>query len=231
MHIMLTMRPINEDGSWGSKQKKEYIFDKNGENIYDPKKRQYKCRSIPSTDWNDRGKADEWRKDWEDAANAKLERLGFEFRIDRRTYDEQGIEKIPTVHMGASASQMERKGIRTEHGNINREISVTNSQFRQLRARINHLKGWLKTETAASTASPCLADIISEMLNHGEGVSRYHKITDLKAAANALRFLEENHISDMSGLIGKVGGMNTHFNDVRDSLKKIERRIDRKSVV
>ena len=223
-HIMLTMRPIDENGKWGGKQKKEYILDHDGNKTYDPKKRLYKCRSKPSTDWNDRGKAEEWRKAWEDAANAELERLGFDTRIDRRTYEEQGIEKMPTVHMGAAASQMERKGIHTERGNINREICLTNSQLRQLRARINHLKDWIKTE-ATSTASPSLADIISGILNHDEGASRYRKIADLKAAARALSFLQENHISDMSGLVSKVDEMNAHFMDVRDRLKKIERRI------
>ena len=33
-HIMLTMRPIEQDGSWGAKQKKEYILDKDGNKIY-----------------------------------------------------------------------------------------------------------------------------------------------------------------------------------------------------
>ena len=87
MHIMLTMRPINENGTWSGKQKKEYILDRNGNKIYDPKKRQYKCRSIPSTDWNNRENADIWRAVWEDMANAELERLGFDTRIDRRTYE------------------------------------------------------------------------------------------------------------------------------------------------
>lgn len=32
-HIMLTMRPLNENGEWGAKSKKEYITDKNGERI------------------------------------------------------------------------------------------------------------------------------------------------------------------------------------------------------
>lgn len=42
-HIMLTMRPFNEDGTWGDKQKKEYLLDKNGNKIYDKRKRTYKC--------------------------------------------------------------------------------------------------------------------------------------------------------------------------------------------
>lgn len=36
-HIMLTMRPIEQGGAWGAKQKKEYILDKDGGKIYDPK--------------------------------------------------------------------------------------------------------------------------------------------------------------------------------------------------
>ncbi len=34
-HIMLTMRPFNENGEWGAKAKKEYILDKDGNKIYD----------------------------------------------------------------------------------------------------------------------------------------------------------------------------------------------------
>ncbi len=59
-HIMLTMRPFTKEKTWGAKQKKEYILDKDGNKIYDPKKRQYKCKSIPATGWNEQTKAEEW---------------------------------------------------------------------------------------------------------------------------------------------------------------------------
>jgi len=160
-HLMLTMRPLNENGTWGGKQKKEYTLDRDGNKIYDPVKRQYKCRSIPSTDWNKHANADKWRKVWEDMVNAEAERLGFDFRIDRRSYAEQGIEKVPTIHMGAAASQMEQRGIRTERGNINREIEITNKEIRQLRARMNKLSDWLKEE-AENPTPPTLYDVISE---------------------------------------------------------------------
>ena len=35
---------------------------KDGNKIYDPKKRQYKCKSIPATDWNEQTKAEKIRK-------------------------------------------------------------------------------------------------------------------------------------------------------------------------
>ena len=61
VHIMLTMRPFNEDGTWGDKQRKVYHLDENGDKIYDPKKRTYKCSKEQTTDWNERHKAEEWR--------------------------------------------------------------------------------------------------------------------------------------------------------------------------
>ena len=41
---------------------------------------------------------------------------------------------------------MEKRGIRTERGGLNREIEVTNQKLRQLKARICELQNWLKEE-------------------------------------------------------------------------------------
>ena len=108
-HIMLTMRPFEQGGEWGAKQKKEYILDPQGNKIYDPKKRQYKCKSIPATDWNDQSRAEEWRAGWAELCNQFLERGNHAERIDHRSYERQGIDQIPTVHLGVAASQMEKK--------------------------------------------------------------------------------------------------------------------------
>ncbi len=81
-HIMLTMRPFDEGGEWGAKQKKEYILDRDGNKIYDPKKRQYKCKSIPTTDWNEQTKAEEWRAAWAELCNQALEQNGHAERVD-----------------------------------------------------------------------------------------------------------------------------------------------------
>jgi hypothetical protein len=222
-HIMLTMRPFDERGNWAAKSRKEYILDENGEKIRLPSG-EFKSRKVNAVDWNDRNKAEDWRKAWAAYCNAALRIHGHDAVIDHRSYERQGIEQIPTVHLGAAASQMERKGIATERGNINREITVTNSQIRQLRARINRMKDWLKTE-AANTAPPTLTDVISEILNHREGASNYAKIIDLKMAAKVFNFLKENDISDMMGLAGKVNKMYDRLHDAGEKLKKVERRL------
>ncbi len=47
------------------------------------------------------------------------------------SFKEQGIEREPTIHIGAVANALERKGIQTERGNINREIIERNMKLEQ----------------------------------------------------------------------------------------------------
>jgi len=144
-HIMLTMRPFNEDKTWGSKQKKEYILDPNGEKQYDPKKRSYKCKSIPSTDWNEQTKAEEWRQAWGDILNNYLEQTGHTERVDHRSFERQGItDQIPTIHLGVAAHQMEQRGIPTERGNINRAIIKANEEMQNINIAIQKLENELQ---------------------------------------------------------------------------------------
>lgn len=226
-HVMLTMRPFEQGGEWGAKQKKEYILDKDGNKIYDPKKRQYKCKSIPATDWNEQTKAEEWRGAWADCVNAALEQNNHTERIDHRSYARQGIDQIPTVHLGAAASQMEKRGIRTERGNLNREIEVTNQRLRQLKARISKLQTWLKEEQE-STAPTTLADYIQSILSRKAQAGKSsvsQSVYNLKDAANMLNFLTANNIMDMAGLDEKFSSMIGEQMDIRDKLKPIERRL------
>lgn len=226
-HIMLTMRPFTEEKTWGTKQKKEYILDPQGNKIYDPKKRQYKCNSIPSTDWNEQTKAEQWRQGWADLCNQYLEQNNSAERIDHRSYERQGIDQIPTVHLGVAASAMEKRGIKTECGNINREIEVTNKALRQLNARIAKLQNWLKQEIE-NTETPTLADYIGEILSRKAQAGkseRSQSVYNLKDAANMLNFLQQNQIMDMAGLDERFKSMIGEQFDIRDKLKPIERRL------
>ena len=224
-HILLTMRPIDENGKWGAKQRKEYILDHAGNKIYDPKKRQYKCRSIQSTDWNDQTKADEWRKAWEDAANTELKRHGSDARIDRRSYEEQGIEKIPTVHMGVAATQMERKGIRTERGDQNRAIAISNQQLRQLRAQIRKIKAWIFSQPLQD--APTIGDMMNAINAAQNMKSRWKKIADLQRAAKVLIFVQENGITSVEQLADKVAELHQRQYDLANNVKSKERRISK----
>jgi len=137
------MRPLTENGEWGAKQKKIYDLDENGEKIpvIDKKtgqqkvdrqnRKQWKCHTADSTDWNSKENAKMWRKDLADTINATNEQLGLSLHWEHRSFKEQGIDREPTIHIGAVANALERKGILTERGNINREIIKNNMLLEQ----------------------------------------------------------------------------------------------------
>jgi len=216
-HVMLTLRPIEPDGHWGAKSKKDYILDENGERIRLPSG-EYKSRKVYTVDWNEQTKAEDWRAAWEDIANAELERQGFDGRIDHRSYERQGIDQAPTVHLGPAASQMERKGIHIDRGDMNRAIEVTNKELKRLRARIVKLEKWIAEETA-NIKPPTLADVIINILER-------RGLHNLQSAAKILVFLQENQIPDLSSLEQKVKSMYGKVQQLREDMKPINHRID-----
>ena len=204
-HVMLTMRPLNEDGSWGAK-----VVKVNGKKTY-------------PVDWDNRSKAEEWRKAWENAANAELRANGFDIAIDHRSFERQGIEQIPTVHMGVAATQMERKGIRTERGNRNREIGVTNKELRQLKARIKKCKDWLYSIPLEN--APTMAEMMKGIQGGQNLKSRWKRIADVKMQAKVLIFIQRNNIAGMNELADKVSEMHKRIYDVSKNIKSAERRL------
>jgi len=203
-HVMLTMRPFEPDGSWGAKAHKV-----NG-------------KKVCTVDWNDRDKAEQWRAAWAEAVNAALEKASVSQRVDHRSYSRQGIEQVPTIHLGVAASQMERKGIHTDRGDINRNIDITNQQLRQLRARIKKAKTWLYAQPL--TNAPTLLDMMHGLAGGQNLDAQWKKIADLKTRAKVLVFLGQNHITDVGQLAEKVERMHRQQYDLAGRIKAVERR-------
>lgn len=133
-HIMLTMRPFEQDGTLGAKARKEYILDENGNKTY-TEKGNAKSIKVSTTDWDKKETLEQWREAWAAHANTALERAGREERIDHRSLAEQGIDRVPQVHLGPNVVSMERKGIETDRGERYREIAQINAQINELTAQ------------------------------------------------------------------------------------------------
>ena len=144
IHILLTLRPLNEDGTWGAKSRKEYVLDADGNRIPNASGKGYKSRKVNVIDWNEKGKAKEWRNAIAEVINATNEKAGIAERVDPRSYKDRGIPLIPTIHLGERASALERKGIWTERGNINRAIEKYNAMIMKIYGFISELKEELK---------------------------------------------------------------------------------------
>lgn len=72
------------------------------------------------------------RSEWARLANHALEKAGQQITIDHRSFQRQGVNRIPTLHLGASANALERRGIQTRIGDRNRSAQVFNAKVKAL---------------------------------------------------------------------------------------------------
>ena len=244
-HILLTMRPLDEKGAWLPKSKKEYVLDENGEKIRLPSGR-YKTRKVDLVDWNNRENAEVWRRAWADLANEYLAQNNRPERIDHRSYERQGIDQIPTVHVGVSATQMEKKGIVTERGELNRNIKAANRILREIRRLVRGLKDWIAelkerktallealTEARAQASEPTIPQLLARyMEQRGEERADWTSKGKLKGAVSdfnkvqaAMEFLRQKEISTVETLDRQLDGISETAVAIRDSMRKAERRI------
>ena len=244
-HILLTMRPLDENGAWLPKSKKEYVLDENGEKIRLPSGR-YKTRKVDLVDWNNRENAEVWRRTWADLTNEFLAQNNCPERIDHRSYERQGIDQIPTVHVGVSATQMEKKGIVTERGELNRNINAANRILREIRRLVRGLKDWIAelkerkaallealTEARAQASEPTIPQLLARyMEQRGEERADWTSKGKLKGAVSdfnkvqaAMEFLRQKEISTVETLDRQLDGISENAVAIRDSMRKAERRI------
>lgn len=238
-HIMLTMRPLDERGAWAAKSKKEYDLDENGERIRLPSGR-YKTHKVDLTGWNDKGNALLWRKAWADISNVYLERAGSPERIDHRSNAERGIDELPTVHMGVAACQMEKKGVATEKGELNRNIQKANRLIREIRAQIGKLKEWIgelfkarETAPEQPPQSPGLANLLMKYLSvqreksrkYSQSWQRQPTADELKTVAKAVNYLSEHGISTLDELDAALSSVSDQADAIREGMKTAEKRM------
>lgn len=224
-HILLTVRPLTEIGTWGAKCRKVYDLDERGQRIPD-RSGGWKNHREDTTDWNDRDKSEQWRKAWADYVNNALEAAGRPERIDHRSYKRQGVEKIPTIHMGVAATRMERRGIQTDKGNVNRQIAADNKLLKEIKARITRLYNWSKEQAAQPLSDqPTIAQLWQMQQEMNQPTSRSSKVKNLQAQAALFNLLSENGITTMRQLHEKIAAMNSDYYDLRGKIVTAERRI------
>ena len=102
VHLMMTLRPLTEDG-FGAK--KIAVTGPDGQPL------RTKTGKIQYALWA--GGIKEFnavRDAWFERLNHHLALNGIDLRVDGRSYEKQGIELVPTIHLGVGAKAMERKG-------------------------------------------------------------------------------------------------------------------------
>ena len=239
-HILLTMRAMDEIGKWLPKSRKVYDLDENGERIRLPSGN-WKSHKEDTVDWNDQKYGEIWRQGWAAVANRYLEANDRPERVDLRSYARQGLDIIPTVHEGAAVRQMEKRGIQTNIGNLNREIRAANRLMKSIRQLIQNLKGWItelgekrKELLAQKTAEEAtlLPNLLMKYMEirkeerkdwtrsgQNRGTSQ-----DLKAVSEALSYLRQKGLSTVEDLEAFLESSGKSAADYRNQMKPKEAR-------
>lgn len=155
-HLLLTMRGIQQSGEWAEyKMRSTYKLDADGNKIpkIDPAtgkqmirdrratgkgiERVWERINLPATPWNSPKMMEKWRAAWADVCNERLTKIEKDC-VDHRSFERQGIERIPAIHEGWEARNLEKRGEISDRCQENRRIVVTNFFLNRIGSRIEN---------------------------------------------------------------------------------------------
>jgi len=193
-HIMLTTRHVASDGFKGKNR-----------------------------DWDKDLELVKWRENWAEVNNCKFAERGFSERIDHRTLRAQGVDREPTIHLGHEAAALEKKGVQTERGDINREIQKRNEE----RAKQAERKQTITENPAIEPAAEKTAEHLNELRN--DYITLEKNLSELIAQRNEIReeiprlnFRAENmdeHAKNIEALQNRI----TELQQTRQNLNFLQR--------
>lgn len=148
-HIIVANRRLGTNGKWLAKSRSMFALDGHGQRIpvIDPATGEQKRRANGRLVWkrttisdNPLDSAEElkyMRAQWADTCNRLLPDTT---RIDHRTLEAQGIDRIPTIHEGYAAREIEQRGGISPLCEENRRIRQTNRLLDRLHSELAGLK-------------------------------------------------------------------------------------------
>ena len=179
-HVLIANRVIKPNGQWGHKQKKAYVLDENGERVplidkvtgeqkTDKRgRKQWKRRTVESHPLDEKDVLKDLRKTWADTANRYLDQAN---QIDHRSLREQGVDRLPTIHLGYASAEMIARGEPSERAQRAENIRKTNDAI----AEVGRIEAMI--ERAKQSASEALIALRSA-LDHVLGDEWLYKTRD-----------------------------------------------------
>lgn len=191
-HVMLTTREIDQEG-------------------FKNKNRQ----------WDNKENVNVWRENWEKMANKALEREGLSERIDHRSYKEQGIDKIPTVHLGKTASEMMKKGIENPRAELNERIKKLNQEKVVALKEYKELKAEIEKERAAAERYKNITPEEKRYIERSESlIKKPLTLQNGDSALKTLRQMKDETCSKRSNLASKAREIDYKINYTLENLKR-----------
>ena len=229
VHLLCPIRPLDEAGEWGAKQRRVYRVDDHGERIRD-KTGRYAFNAVPTTDWGQKKTLLHWRSEWANYVNRAFEQKGLPCRVDHRSLETQGIDRLPTIHEGPAVRAMEARGVVTDKGDFNRWIKETGVALQKLRRKIKDLLAWLKEikKELSAPREPTLAEYLSAYYDerNAGAWSNKAKVNNLKEYAGIYNFLTERRLSTVDDLLSYTTGIDEKLSKMNADLSRKKKRMD-----
>ncbi|TWB47472.1 plasmid mobilization system relaxase [Rhizobium sp. ERR 922] len=129
VHLMTTLRPLTEDG-FGAK--KVAVLGPDGNPIRnDSGKIVYELWAGSLDDFNS------FRDGWFACQNRHLAMAGLDIRVDGRSFEKQGVEVEPTIHVGVGATAIDRKAERAKAQSSPRSPKLERIELQEVRRSEN----------------------------------------------------------------------------------------------
>ena len=227
-HVLCPIRPLNQDGTWGAKQRRKYLFDENGKPILDDAGHQ-KFNAVPTTDWSSPETLESWRQAWSEMCNQMFAEKELTQEIDHHSYARQGVDIIPTVHEGPAVRQMEARGIPTEKGSLNRWIRKTRRMIADLKAGIRALLEALVEIRAEMKKFE--AENIAVLLNtyydrrNAGAYSKEARAGNFKEQVETFNYLQAQKINTIDDLRAAVSSLGDRVSERQKKMRDIEARM------
>ena len=173
----------------------------------------------------------------------KIPGMSYGSKNDHRSYKEQGIDLIPTIHEGYEVRAMEKKGIKTVIGELNRAIRQFNQMYISLKESIQ----WMKTAYEEMKAeldrrqNPTLLESLQDYYDkkvqgrpplpnfYAEMKRRGKNLSNLQEFAKSINYLQTHKIETMEDLQERLDELNgvvsvckKEISEKREQLKKLE---------
>lgn len=129
--------------------------------------------------------------------------------------------------MGVAATRMERRGIATDKGNVNRQIAADNKLLKEIKARVTRLYNWTKAEAAKPQGKESvMAQLWQTRQDMRKPATRTGKVKALKESARPFQFPAIQRYYFHAGAARKSDRpWNSAYYDQRGEIRTTERRI------
>lgn len=192
-HIMLTTREISVEG-FGKKNR----------------------------DWNQRELLEKWREEWANHANKALSNAGIQEQISHLSHENRKLEQLPTIHLGHVAHEMEKRGVQTDRGNINREREEYNNLVVELETYRKEKQALKEKENTQQFNTPVERTVLQ---NASKILKDKPSLENIKKRYNQLDKWDERLNKNDSYILWKnetIQGASEHFKRIDLFSKEIQ---------